>query len=137
MRILSGLRLRTKLALLLVFSSIATIATGVIGAEALRERMMDDRLDKYRAVVSSTVELARALETRVVAKELGREQALDQFHHEVHAIRFDKGIGYISVVDIPTEHVVIFGPNAALDGTEPAVDVASHQTISRLVIDAV
>lgn len=58
MRMLSGLSLRTKLALLLVFSCIATIATGVIGATALRERMMDDRLDKYRAVVGSTVELA-------------------------------------------------------------------------------
>jgi methyl-accepting chemotaxis protein len=137
MRILSRLRLHTKLALILVFSTIATIATIVFGATALQERMIDDCLDKYRAVVSSTVELASALETRVVAKVLSREDAVKQFSHEVHAIRFDKGLGYISVVDIPTEHVLIFGPNVALDGTASAVDVASHETISRLVIDAV
>jgi hypothetical protein len=70
MQLLYRLRLRSKVALLLLLSSIATVAAIAIGA-TLRERMIDDRPDRYRAVINTTVELAKALAARVVASEGG------------------------------------------------------------------
>jgi hypothetical protein len=68
MQLLYRPRLRSRVALLLLLSSIATVVAIAMGA-ALWERMIDDRPDKYRAVVNTTVELAKALEARVVASE--------------------------------------------------------------------
>ncbi|HEX3990703.1 MAG TPA: methyl-accepting chemotaxis protein, partial [Acetobacteraceae bacterium] len=49
---------------------------------------------------------------------------------------FDNGGGYLSVIDAGTGTVLMFGPNPKLDGTQPAIDAATKQTISQLVITA-
>ncbi len=59
MQILSRLRLRTKLALLLALSTTAVVAIVVINATTLHHRMLEDRLDKLRAVVSAATTIAR------------------------------------------------------------------------------
>jgi imidazoleglycerol phosphate dehydratase HisB len=68
MQLLYRPRLYSKVALLFLLSSIATVVAIAMGA-ALWERMIDDRLHRYRAVVNTTVELAKALEACVVASE--------------------------------------------------------------------
>ena len=106
MNILSRFKLRTKLGLLLALSVAAMLG---IGATTLRQRMLDDRLDKFRSEVSSTVALAAALEVRVGAQEITRQQAQDLFHEEIRAIRFDHGTGYIAVTDLRTGYVFMHG----------------------------
>jgi len=89
MNILSRLRLGTKITILLGLSVVAMIAIALSGATTLHQRMMDDRTDKLRAVVRSTVSVAAGLEARVVAHEITRDQAIDLFSPQRlgHAIR--------------------------------------------------
>jgi methyl-accepting chemotaxis protein len=137
MNILSRLRLATKITILLGLSAVAMIAIAVTGATALHQRMLDDRTDKLRAVVGSSVTVAAGLEARVVAHEITRDQAIDLFHRNVWASRFDNGKGYLSVIDAHSGNVVMFALNPALEGKPSAVDTATKRTISSLVIEAV
>jgi methyl-accepting chemotaxis protein len=120
MGILSHLKLRNKLALLLALSTVAMVAIGVAGAATLHRRMLDDRVDKLRAQVSAAVSLAKALEARAVSGDLTRQQARELFHQDVRAIRYDDGVGYVSVVDMQSGNVVMHGVNPALEG-KPSV----------------
>jgi methyl-accepting chemotaxis protein len=91
------LRLRTKLALLLAVSTLAVVLSIGCGALMLRDRMVDDRVDKLRAVTQSTLAIARGLESQVATGTLTREQAIDKLRQVIHLIRFDGGTGYVTV----------------------------------------
>ena len=107
--ILSRFRLRTKLGLLLALSAVAMIAIAALGAVTLHQRMLDDRAEKLRAIVSSTVAIASSLDARTTAREITRQQALDIFHQNIRAIRYDHGTGYIAVTDLRTGNVLCTG----------------------------
>src|ERR1700761_3700217 len=95
MTLISNLRIRTKLTLLLALSALALIVSIGAAASLMHTRMINDRVDKLRAVVQSTIGMAQSLEARVVAHQLSREQALGLLRDDVHAIRFDGGSGYV------------------------------------------
>ena len=95
MHILSRLRLRTKLALLMGLAALAFVVSNGISASMLRQRMTDDRVDKLRAVVQTTIGLAQSLEDKVAAHKLTHEQAFDELRDAAHAMKFDAGDGYI------------------------------------------
>src|SRR3954471_20551980 len=97
MRILSRLRLRTKLTLLMALSALALIASIAATATVLHQRMIDDRVDKLRAVVQTSIGLAQSLENQVAAHQLTHEQAVQQLRTAAHVMRFDAGTGYIFV----------------------------------------
>jgi methyl-accepting chemotaxis protein len=137
MSILSRLKLSTKMALLLGLLGIATLAIAAAGASTLYQRMLDDRIEKLRAVVSSAVTVAGSLEAQVEAHEITRQQAMDRFHAEVRAIRFDGGTGYLAALDVNTGITVMHGTNPKLEGTSSALDVATGKPISGLLMDAI
>jgi methyl-accepting chemotaxis protein len=119
MKFLGNLRLRTKLTLLLGLSALGLILS--IGAAALQmhQRMVDDRVDKLRAVVQSTIAFAQSLENRVVAHQLTHEQALALLRDDIHAMRFDGGAGYISVQGEDAngrELILVHGASPAREG---------------------
>jgi methyl-accepting chemotaxis protein len=97
MKFLGHLRLRTRLTLLLGLSALGPILSIGAGAFQMHQRMVHDRVDKLRAVVESTITLAQSLESRVVAHQLTREQAIGLLRGDIHAMRFDGGVGYVSV----------------------------------------
>ncbi len=134
MNILSRLRLRAKLGLLLVLSAVAMIAIAALGAMTLHQRMLDDRAEKLRAIVSSTVAIASALEARTTAQEITRQQALDIFHQNIRAIRYDHGTGYIAVTDLHTGNVLMHGVNPALEGKPNPTDLATGKPISYVLL---
>ncbi len=137
MNILARLRLRTKLGMLLGLSIAAMVAIGALGGMTLHQRMLDDRLDKFRAIVASAVSLAAGFEQRVGAREITRDQAIKLFHRDIRAIRFDDGVGYLSVLDLGTGDVLMHGVNPQLEGKPAADDIATKRPISELVIGAV
>jgi methyl-accepting chemotaxis protein len=96
-KFLGHLRLRAKLTLLLGLSALGLILSIGAGAFQMHQRMVDDRVDKLRAVVQSAIAFAHSLESRVVARQLTREQAMALLRDDIHAIRFDAGAGYVSV----------------------------------------
>jgi len=97
MKLLGHLRLRTKLTLLLGLSGLGLILSIGAAAFQMHQRMVDDRVDKLRAVVQSTIMFAQSLESRVVAHQLTHEQAMTLLRDDIHAMRFDGGAGYVSV----------------------------------------
>jgi methyl-accepting chemotaxis protein len=115
MRLLSHLRLRTKLTLLLGLSIFAVVVSIAAAAALMRQRMFDDRIDKLRAVVQSTIGISQALENRVAAHQLTRDQALETLRGDIHAIRFDGGTGYV-VAQRLDSMLVIHGTVPALEG---------------------
>jgi methyl-accepting chemotaxis protein len=137
MNLLSHLRLRTKMAVLLGMSAVAMVAIAVVGAATLHQRMLDDRSDKLQAIVSATVALAGALEAQVVAHEITRQQAMEQMHRDIRTIRYDNGIGYLSVQDMRTGNTLMHGVNPAIEGKPTPADTATGQPISQFVDDAV
>src|ERR1700684_2402334 len=87
MHILSHLRLRTKLALLIGLSAVAVIVAVIAGASALHQRMYDDRIDKMRAVVQGARSYASGLETQVAAGKLTHDQAFAAMRDYAHTMR--------------------------------------------------
>jgi len=98
-RMLNHLKLRTRLACLVGLSALALIASIALGATMMHERMVSDRVDKLRAVVQTALSIAQALQTREASHELTHVEAFARFAADVHAIRFDKGDGYLTVQD--------------------------------------
>jgi methyl-accepting chemotaxis protein len=128
---LSRLSLRAKLLALLGLSALAFVASIGLGASILHQRLIDDRVDKLRAVVQSAQGYARDLNAQVVAKTMTREQATDQLRVVLRRLVFDHGEGYISVVG--NDGIVHIQPSApdkenapstAMDaGGRPLVDI--------------
>ena len=137
MSILSRLELSMKMALLLGLFEIALLAIAGAGASTLYQRMLDDRIEKLRAVVSSAITLAGSLEAQVEVHEITRQQAMDLFHAEVRAIRFDEGTGYLAALNVNSGVTVMHGTNPKLEGTSSALDVATGKPISGLLMDAI
>jgi methyl-accepting chemotaxis protein len=123
--------------LLLALSAAAMIAIALTGAVILHQRMIDDRVEKLRATVDSAVTIAAALNTRVTAQEITREQALDLLHRDIRAIRYDNGSGYVSIIDANDGTVLMHGVNPALEGKVNPLDPVTGQSISTLILDAV
>jgi methyl-accepting chemotaxis protein len=135
MRILSHLKLRTKLALLLGLSVLALVASIGVAASLIHQRMLDDRVDKLRAVVQSTIAVAQSLENRVMAHALTREQALALLRDDIHAMRFDDGVGYVFAQTLDNI-LVLHGATPALEGKpSPAVN-ENGRLLTELIRDA-
>jgi methyl-accepting chemotaxis protein len=135
MTFLGHLRLRTKLTLLLTLSILAVVVSIGAAASLMRQRMFDDRVDKLRAVVQSTVGIAQSLENRVVAHQITREQALDTIRDDIHAMRFDTGTGYV-VAQTLNNITVIHGTVPALEGKPAGVTDENGRSVTDLIKDA-
>jgi methyl-accepting chemotaxis protein len=129
---LDRFKLRTKLACLFGLSALALIASIALGATMMHERMVNDRIDKLRAVVHAALSIAQSLQTREASHELTHAEALARFAADVHAIRFDKGDGYLTVQDFEGV-VVLHGTTAAMEGKKSATKDASGTWITDLV----
>ncbi|WP_162530685.1 methyl-accepting chemotaxis protein [Rhodovastum atsumiense] len=132
---LHRLKIPAKLALLLGLSVLAMIAIVALSSSMLRQQMIDDRTDKLRAVVHSAVTLARALEDRVVAGHLTRPQAIDQMRQVIHAMRFDGGDGYLSLLS-SGNLVIIHGALPGREGMTPPPIAGIGRTTAELALDA-
>ena len=91
------LTLRTRLALLLGLAALAVVLSTAFSASMLHARMIDDRVDKLRAVVEFTISFARGLEAQVSEKTMTREQAIDRMRSVLHLMRFDGGAGDVTM----------------------------------------
>jgi methyl-accepting chemotaxis protein len=135
MRLLSRITIATKLSLLLCLSALAVIVSIGAAASILHQRLFDDRVDKLRAAVQSTIAIAHSLETRVAAHTLTREQALGLLRDDVHAMRFDDGAGYVFAQTLDNVFV-LHGANPALEGKPSSVVNESGKPLTDLIRDA-
>ena len=134
MNILSRLRLRTKLALLLSLFAIGLITAVAIDALTLHQRMLDDRTDKLKAAIDLTIGIAASLERQVAAQQMTRDQALARLRDIVHAMRFDDGDGYVTVQSLAGV-VLIHGTDPSREGKPGTAKDANGQPIIELIRD--
>src|SRR5664279_1294401 len=92
---LARFKLRTKLASLTGLSMLGLIVFGMMTVTIMRGRMIDDRVDKLRAVALTVVGLAQQSEDRVAAGQLSRDQAVSQLRDQLHRIRFGSNTDYV------------------------------------------
>jgi diguanylate cyclase (GGDEF)-like protein len=89
-----------RLLLLLVGSYLLTVAALLAGSAHLtKERMIDDRVTKLRAVVEVTKSMAELMEADVSTGRLTRAQAIERFRTLVYATRYN-GTEYLFVYDL-------------------------------------
>ncbi len=135
MLILSRLKLRSKMILLLGLSALALVVAIGVAASVMRARMVDDRVSKLTAIVQSVRGLATALESKVAAHQMTREQALAQMRDDIHAIRFDGGTGYVAAQTV-AGLTLMHGTNPSLEGKPTPIDAATGKTLATLANDA-
>src|SRR5580658_2345504 len=134
MTLLSRLKLRTKLALLLGLSTLAVVVSIGAGASLMHGRMIDDRIDKVHAVVLAATGFAQSLQAQVDAHQISREQALATFRDQVHRVRFGAADDYL-LIQTFDGMVVMHGGDPAREGKPTASKDASGRSAADLAND--
>jgi len=135
MSVLANLRIRTKLFLLLGLALLAVLATIGLSASNAYQRMMDDRIDKLRAVDETAVAIAGALEADATAGRITRDQAIARMREVVHAMRYDGGVGYLFILNTNGVYLAK-GDSPKLEGTQTTSKDAAGRSIVALQADA-
>ena len=135
MNVLSRLKFRTKLVLLLGLSTLALVASIGVAASLMHQRMLADRVDKLRGITETALGLAQSLEDQVTAHKLTREQAIALFRDAAHKIRFDAGAGYI-VAQTLTDMIVVHGTNPGLEGKPSTAKTADGKALTPMIAEA-
>src|SRR5262249_25008788 len=136
MHVLSRLRLRTKLAVLMGLSALAVVASIAVASSILHQRMLDDRLEKLQSMSQAAAGIEQALQAQVADHTITQEQALDQLRRSIHAIRFDAGAGYVVAQSIDPDVVVAHGSNPALEGKASSAKDPSGRPLTDLIRQA-
>jgi len=135
MRLLSNLRVRTKLTMLLGLSALVLVTSIGISASILHQRMINDRIGQLRAVVDMSIGLAQSLQNQVASHKLTQPQALEQFRSAAHVMRFDAGEGYVFGLN-PDGVFVVHGADPKLEETSSSVTDADGRSLSSLIAAA-
>jgi methyl-accepting chemotaxis protein len=134
MTVLSRLKVRTKLTLLVGLAAVALfIAVGAAGI-LMRQRMLDDRIDKLRSVALTTIGFAQSLQAQVDAHAITQEQALAAFREDVHRMRFGTKSDYL-LVQNPDGIVVMHGGDPKREGKPTASKDANGRSTVELARD--
>ncbi|HVY16036.1 MAG TPA: methyl-accepting chemotaxis protein [Rhodopila sp.] len=128
------LTLRAKLALLLGLSACAVIVSIGIGAQMLHESMVNDRIDKLRAVVHTALSISDGLERQVAAQTISRDQATAKLRDAIHMMRFDNGAGYITITGSDGK-LLAHGADPSREGTVTTARDGSGRLLSALEND--
>ena len=119
MNFLRHLRLRTKLVFLMGMSALALVISIGAAGSLMRQRMIDDRIDKLRAVVISAMGFAQSLQAGVDAHQITQEQALATFRNDLHRVRFGAEDDYL-LIQTFDGMVVIHGGDPRREGKPTA-----------------
>jgi methyl-accepting chemotaxis protein len=134
MNVLSRIKLRTKLVLLLGVSALALAAPIGASASLMHERMTNDRIDKVRSVVLAAMGFAQSLQAQVDAHQISQAQALATFRDEVHRVRFGTDDDYLLIQTFDGV-VVMHGGDPAREGKPTASKDASGRSTGDLIRD--
>jgi methyl-accepting chemotaxis protein len=94
---LSRLKLRTKLFLLLCLFAVGLVLGLGTNAMTLRNRMLADRVGKLQATVDMASSFAASLERQVAERRITRDQEVQALRDVIHGMRFDNGDGYVTL----------------------------------------
>ncbi len=93
MKLLSHLKIRTKLASIVLLAALTAFAIVAASASLSRTRMIDDRVAQMREATELLMGLAQSLQDDVAAGKMTQADALAQLHQRAHRMTFANGQG--------------------------------------------
>jgi methyl-accepting chemotaxis protein len=135
MKLLSHLKIRTKLASMVCLSALTV--TAIIGVSSVlsKSRMLEDRVQQMRTAVDMLHNLAQSLEEEVSAGKLTQAEAKVQFHHRGRRMSFNGGQGYPVVYNADTS-LIVNGANQQLEGKITGAKDSNGVLIADAIIKA-
>ncbi|MDA9549539.1 chemotaxis protein [Bradyrhizobium sp. CCBAU 45321] len=135
MKLLSHLKIRTKLASMVCLAALTV--TAIIGVSAVlsKSRMMEDRVQQMRTAVELLYNYAQALQDEVTAGKLTAAEAKSLFHQRGRRMNFNGNQGY-PVVYNPDGSLVVNGANQQLEGKITGTKDSNGVLIADAIIKA-
>jgi methyl-accepting chemotaxis protein len=135
MKLLSHLKIRTKLASMVCLAALTV--TAIIGVSALlsKSRMMEDRVQQMRTAVELLYNYAQALQDEVTAGKLTQAEAKILFHQRGRRMNFNGNQGY-PVVYNQDSSLVVNGANQQLEGKITGAKDSNGVLIADAIIKA-
>ncbi|MCA1474885.1 methyl-accepting chemotaxis protein [Bradyrhizobium sp. NBAIM08] len=135
MKLLSHLKIRTKLASMVCLAALTI--TAIIGVSAVlsKSRMMEDRVEQMRTAVELLYNYAQALQDEVTAGKLTPAEAKSLFHQRGRRMNFNGNQGY-PVVYNPDGSLVVNGANQQLEGKITGAKDSNGVLIADAIIKA-
>jgi len=97
MKLLSRLKIRTKLASIVVLASLVICAIIVVAASLNESRMLADRTAQMRTAVDLLYGMAQTLQDEVAAGKMTLAEAKEEFRRRGRKMTFNQGQGYPNV----------------------------------------
>jgi methyl-accepting chemotaxis protein len=131
MKLLSHLKIRTKLASIVVLAALIAFAIVAASASLSRTRMIDDRVAAMREATDLLMGLAQSLQDDVAAGKMTQADALAQLHQRAHRMTFANGQGY-PVVYLPDATTFVNVGQPGAEGKITGARLANGARISDL-----
>ncbi|MGY4436921.1 methyl-accepting chemotaxis protein [Bradyrhizobium sp. F1.13.1] len=135
MKLLSHLKIRTKLASMVCLSALTV--TAIIGVSSVlsKSRMLEDRVQQMRTAVDMLHNFAQSLEEEVGAGKLTQAEAKIQFHQRGRRMSFNGGQGYPVVYNADTS-LIVNGANQQIEGKITGAKDSNGVLIADAIIKA-
>ncbi len=115
MKLLSSLKIRTKLASMVILATVTVASIIAVSASLSKSRMIDDRVEQMKTAVDLLHGLAQNFQDDVAAGKMTLEEAKLQFRQRGRNMKFGGGQGY-PVVYNPDTSLLLNGANPQLEG---------------------
>jgi methyl-accepting chemotaxis protein len=135
MGLLSRLKIRTKLASMVVLSALAVCAIIALSASMSRGRMIEDRIGQLHAAVDMLIGLAQTLQDEVTAGKMTLAEAQTQFRQRGRKMTFNNGQGYPVVYNADTS-IMLNGANPQLEGKITGATDSNGVVIAKAQMEA-
>ncbi|PJG52768.1 chemotaxis protein [Bradyrhizobium forestalis] len=135
MKLLSHLKIRTKLASMVCLAALTV--TAIIGVSAVlsKSRMMEDRVQQMRTAVELLYNYAQSLQDEVTAGKLTPAEAKALFNQRGRRMSFNGGQGYPVVYNADTS-LLVNGANQQLEGKITGAKDSNGVLIADAIIKA-
>jgi methyl-accepting chemotaxis protein len=135
MKLLSHLRIRTKLASMVCLAALTVTAIIAVSAFLSKSRMMEDRVQQMKAAVDLVHGLAQTFQDDVAAGKMTADDAKLQFRQRARAMKFGGGQGYPVVYNADTS-ILVNGANPQLEGKITGAKDSNGVMIADAQLDA-
>ncbi|RXH23424.1 chemotaxis protein [Bradyrhizobium nanningense] len=135
MKLLSHLKIRTKLASMVCLAALTVAAIIGVSSVLSKSRMMEDRVQQMRTAVELLYNYAQSLQEEVAAGKLTLADAKAQFHQRGRRMNFNGNQGY-PVVYNPDTSILVNGANQQLEGKITGAKDSNGVLIADAIIKA-
>jgi len=135
MNLLSRLKIRTKLASMVVLAALTVFATVAVSASLSESRMIEDRVAQMRTAVDMMVGMAQTLQDEVAAGKMTLAEAKNQFRLRGRRMTFNGNQGYPIVYEADTTSLLNFA-NPQVEGRPSGAKDASGLVIADIQMTA-